>query len=343
MNTSEEQITEQEQEVLTSDELKYHSLFGRIGVDIEQKNKVRRILLNATCPSLSIPCVGHNNILLVGLQGTGKTQLICFIIQLVLSLFPGANILFTNSMQYNIDHLANTFYNLAITDDAVELQDSYRGIKSESVELSHDFFNIRHIIEDRFRLRQGYVLTVWGVQMYKALQKRLRQAPITIFTSVFNDKEENKFLYETLGEYYYKFLRIKSKYIWLLNRYEYNCFAVLKALDETFYLNFDMPTLQMKKKSVNPKQQEDIDIKIINQLLLKKMKKSQIYEALDYIYSKDKKERGHITDTERNYIKIFYKSGINTSLLAELFHRDNKTIFSSVHPQAKSDKQYTIK
>lgn len=318
----------------------YENLYGKLFVTKEEKNKVKRLLENAICPPHNIASIGYNNILMVGLQNSGKTTLINFLLELLLKHFSNEiNIQFTNSMQYNFDHLFDIFYNALITDDAIEMQDSYQGIGKPSIELSHQFFDIRHIIEDRFSRESGYALTIWGTQMYRALQKRLRQAPITIFTSVMNDKEENQFLFETLGAPYYKFLEKKSKYIYLLNRYDYNRFCVVKALDDIYYFEFDQPSLHMKKKKVNRKE-TDLDIAILTDLLPKSNKsftREYIYEIFSYIYSREPKNLKNPTDIEKEYIRTLYKKGVHMPKLEKLFRRSTDTLSNAIHRKPKTD------
>lgn len=320
----------------------YANLYGEIFVTKEQKNKVRKLLENAICPPRSLSSVGYNNILAVGLQNSGKTNIINLLIELILKHFPNeTNVQFTNSMQYNFDHLADVFYNALVTDDAIELQDSYASIGKPSMELSHQFFDVRHLIEDRFDRTNGYALTLWGTQMYKGLQKRLRQAPITIFTTIMNDKEENQFLMETLGPPYFRFLEKKSKYVYLLNRYEYNRFCVVKALNDIYYFEFDEPSLHMKKKKVNRKE-SDLDITVLTDLLPKSNKsftRAEIYEIFAYIHSRDKNELHNVTDTERNYVRLLYKNGVHMPKLAALFHRSTDTLSTMLHRKSKTDDQ----
>ncbi len=175
---------------------------------------------------------------------------------------------------------------------------------------------------------------------HEAIQKRLRQAPITIFTSVMNDKEENKILFETLGAPYYKFLEKKSKYIYLLNRYDYNRFCVVKALDDIYYFEFDQPSLHMKKKKVNRKE-IDLDITVLTDLLPKSNKsftRAEIYEIFTYIHSRSKNELHNVTDTERNYVRVLYKKGVHMPKLAELFHRSTDTLSAMLNRKSKTDR-----
>ncbi|MHA1267315.1 MAG: hypothetical protein ACTSRS_18905 [Candidatus Helarchaeota archaeon] len=331
---------------------KYKNLFGNLYVTKEQRLKTLKIIKNAICPSMeTIPCVGWNNVLLVGMMGSGKTQLINFLIDIVKSAYPQEeiNIQFTNSMQYNIDHIKDVFYNLLIADDSVELQDSYRGITKQSINLSHQFFNVRHIVEKRFYRKNGYVLTVWGVQMYKALQKRLRQAPLTIFTSVFNDKEENQFLRQTLGAPYFRFLLSKNKYVSLLNRYDYNRFFVLKALGSIHYGEFDLPHSQFEKKVITSKEKETaVDLKVI-QMLDGKVERAKLYQILQFIFSRNKKQLKNVSDLESIYMRYLYNLGVNQFILGELFRRSRETVFRHVNSISKgariqeSGKQLTTK
>ena len=174
--------------------------------------------------------MGVNMGLMVGLPGTGKTTIANIIMNNAKKKYKpnDRNILYSDSLQYNLDHIKDCFYNLLIVDDAIENQDSTSGLSTEAKELSYEYFTIRHLFEERFDRKQGYVVTIFGTQMYKALHKRLRQASITFYTSTFNDKEENRFIQQTIGSDHYYWLLKKYSFVNLHNCYDANAFCIVK-------------------------------------------------------------------------------------------------------------------
>ncbi|MHA1425846.1 MAG: hypothetical protein ACTSQI_07645 [Candidatus Helarchaeota archaeon] len=306
-------------------------------VDLEHLNSARKMLrmsLNAHRSwediSQNWNLVGWNNVLFVGLMETGKTQLANHIIDIVSSAYPPEqlNIPFSNSLRWNLDHLEDVFYNLLITDDAVEKQDSYSGMSKESKELTETYFNIRHEIEDRFNRESGYVVTVWGTQMYKALHKRLRQSPITFFTSLFNDEEENKFLRRTLG-YAYTWLERKTDLIYLENRPEFNRYCVLKLNQHLYFYEFDLPISQRRKVKVGANKRSNPDFLVIERLEMSGLKRSKIYEALAVATAHKKGQR--FTKKEREYVRLLYKSSLKYNDLASIFNASTESLYRIVN------------
>lgn len=313
--------------------------FKKLGVKPKYRNKVFKIIKNAIAPNLKfMPTIGWNNVLLIGQQRTGKTNIINFLFDILKKMYPSIeiNAPFSNSMEWNLEQLKDVAYNALATDDAVEHQDSYESISKPLRKLSHKFFRIRHLIEERFnRKNHSYVLTVFGFQMFKALMKRMRQADLIFVTSTFSDKEENDFLKTFLSKDHFTYLENKMKYVSLLNDYSFNRYSVLKTIHETYYV--DLPIAKSKRRAkqietdVKPR---NLDFEIIEKLE-NKLSKAEIYEAFAFIYSKER-NRNQVKEPEQTYIKKLYECGISMQDLAALFHRHRNTIPKYAKPIAET-------
>jgi hypothetical protein len=290
---------------------------------------------NAVTPDLdSMYTVGWNNILLIGLQRTGKTNIINWVFDQVYQAYPidDINLVFSNSMAYNLDHLEDVPYNVLGTDDAVEHQDAYEGISKNLRALSHKFFKIRHIIEKRFnRKSHSYVLTIFSFQMLKALMKRLRQADIIFITSIFSDEEENQFLKYFLGEDYFNFLRDKMMYISLFNDYSFNRYCIMKTVAGTYFCDFPIANSHKECLDIGSTEKpQNLDFEI-QEKLENKMSKNEIYNILAYAYDPER-DLKHIQPTEAQYIQNLHNKGITIETLSKLFKRHRNSISNIVKP-----------
>ena len=94
------------------------------------------------------------HIVLVGTAGSGKTWLINWLIEQVFSIYPkeiSIAIIFTNSMQYNIDNIPKADVVISVVDDAIEHQSSAQYMSKPSQKLAGDWYNIRHVYEKKHK------------------------------------------------------------------------------------------------------------------------------------------------------------------------------------------------
>lgn len=316
--------------------LKYNFPFGNLGVQVKYRNKVFQILKNAFCPNLdSMYTVGWNNALFIGLQRTGKTNIINWVFDKIYETYPleDINSRFTNSMAYNIENLEDVPYNLLATDDAIEHQDAYEGISKELRKLSHKFFKIRHILKKRFnRKTHSYILTILSFQMLKGLMKRLRQADFIFVTSIFSDEEENAFLRYFLGEDYFNFLQSKMMYISLFNDYSFNRYCILKTVAGTYFCDFPLAKSDRECLEIDANEKpRDIDFEI-QEKLENRMSKSELYNILAYAYDPER-DLKHIQPTEAQFIRNLHSKGIAIESISKLFHRHRHSIANLLKPQ----------
>lgn len=192
--------------------------------------------------------VEHVPILLVGLQGFGKTSLINWLIRKIRWLYRPyeQNTLFTNSLEYNMKHMTSAPIQNLVTDDAIEHQDSTNYISSTSKEAAHAFFKIRHIYENRFPESDRAILfTITSTQLYKALDPRFRQARLVFFKNTLLDKEKNMYMIYQIGFNAWKWLDAVSDWRSSLESL-FAQYFILKKGNNAFYGSFTAPRKQLK-------------------------------------------------------------------------------------------------
>jgi len=308
--------------------------FGPCGVKVWARNRSYAIVKRAVAPDLSyLPCVGHNNIAIVGLPRTGKSNIINTIFDMLDSTYLPEDLskTFSNSMAYNLMQIKDVPYNCLAADDAGRHQDSYTAISKQTRELSYDFFDIRHLVENYCqRYSHAYILTIFSFHIFKLLAKRLRQADLLFFTSTFTDEEENKFLKWLLTPDHFEFLEKKMNYISMLNDYSFNRYSILKCHSGVFYCDFPIAKSNLKAKRIDSEiaVTRKIDIEIIEELE-EKLPKNELYSILAFVYDPER-DLKHIIPQEKHFIKILYRNGITQDTIAKLFHRHRNSISNIV-------------
>ncbi|MHA1795877.1 MAG: hypothetical protein ACTSUK_07185 [Promethearchaeota archaeon] len=193
-------------------------------------------------------------ILMVGSPGSGKSRLIDRIITTINKLYKNVdrNLCFTNSLAYNIDHMTDAPIQVLTTDDAIEYQDATSFMSSESKKTSARYFRIRHIYEEEFPDVKGAVIfTIFATQMYKALDKRLRQARMTFYKNVLEDQEEKLYLQKQIGYDAVNWLELVTDWLTSMEP-SFAQFFIMKKGTEAHWGAFNAPRTHYKCQYINP-------------------------------------------------------------------------------------------
>jgi len=192
-------------------------------------------------------------ILMVGSPGSGKTTLIDRIIAIIRRLYKNIdiNLVFTDSLGYNIDHMTDAPVNILVTDDAIKHQGSTSFMSSESKKATADYFNLRHIYEDNFPdIRGAVIFAIFATQMYKSLDKRLRQARMTFYKNVMEDEEEKLYLEKQIGYEAVGWLNLVTNWLTSMES-SFAQFFIMKKGTESHWGAFNAPRTHHKCKHVN--------------------------------------------------------------------------------------------
>ncbi|MBW1728275.1 MAG: hypothetical protein JRJ62_12010 [Deltaproteobacteria bacterium] len=226
---------------------------GRPGLTIQAVRETRKLVKYSFYADFEgLQSVILYPILVVGFMGSGKTTLINYLIRIIKNLYKkqSQQVLFTNSLQYNMQNIADRDVIILVTDDAVELQDSTSFISSRSKKTAHDYFKLRHLYEQKFDRNKGILFTIMGTQLYKSLDNRLRQARMIFFKNTLLDKEKNQYMAYHIGWESWKWLDKVTDWLYSMNP-EFAKYFVLKKGNLVRRGSFPFVKQQYKCKYVN--------------------------------------------------------------------------------------------
>lgn len=157
------------------------------------------------------------SVTIVGLQGSGKTNLSFFLAKQYLDKYgpENVNVVYSRSFRSAIANMNYKQIQVLIVDDAVRYQ--YSGIsRSRDRDIIADYFEIRHLFK-KYK-KEGLLVTIFITQRFRNLDPAFRNSPILIFKTILQDPSDNDLIKQFLGQAYFEKLAEITKNIYTKHR-----------------------------------------------------------------------------------------------------------------------------
>ncbi|MCK9323795.1 MAG: hypothetical protein M0P07_07590 [Candidatus Methanomethylophilaceae archaeon] len=144
-------------------------------------------------------------LLMVGLQGTGKSETIKYDVWKCIEKYGAENVEIINAVSYRdvLDNITGTKpIVFAIVDDAMKYQNSRRSMSKDSADLVADYNETRHMFERRSkgRVKNAVIIVETAVQRWHGLDITLRtSAELIRFKSSESDMADKRTIGSLLG------------------------------------------------------------------------------------------------------------------------------------------------
>ncbi|MDD3531662.1 MAG: hypothetical protein PHV99_03690 [Candidatus Pacebacteria bacterium] len=163
--------------------------------------------LDALFPAIPEAAVRHRHLLVTGLPESGKTTLLNFLARQAIKRYgrPKVNLIAVRKIADGLDLIDSRPVQLMFIDDAIRSANAR--LSAKQADDVGDFYEIRHIFEDRASTRSGVVITVWAAQRFKSLDIVFRNAHAIIFKTVAVDPADSKEIQKYVGPRAYDELR----------------------------------------------------------------------------------------------------------------------------------------
>jgi len=151
------------------------------------------------------------SVTIVGLQGSGKTNLAYYLAGLYLEKYgPGkVNVIYSKSFRNAILKMNKKPVQVFIIDDAVRYQ--YSGMsRSRDRDIIADYFELRHL----YKGDKGLLVTIFITQRFKNLDPVFRNSPVLIFKTILQDPADNELIRNFIGQVYFEELAKITKNIY---------------------------------------------------------------------------------------------------------------------------------
>jgi hypothetical protein len=279
-------------------------------------------------PNNQLPEWDLKTFMLIGGQGTGKTNIIRYLVALIRSIgdYRGRTaVVETNDIRILSDKRYDEYFEgkkviILIVDDAIESgTDSRRAMSGANVDTSRQFCITRHTLEERFS-KNGIIFMFFASQIYSRLDPTIRSTcQVKIFTQYYPEKWFKRMFNPEEAE----LLRIATKEGNVKNNFHARRFALGKTIsDDVFTMEVPFST---KDQVPYPTVDRTIDKKtIINtmaQALLEDLPtqygiKPEEFDLDDWKRSQLKGYlRNHVKEqVERNYTIEVSKSDIISAI-----------------------------
>jgi hypothetical protein len=155
--------------------------------------------LDAMFPALPENAVRHRHLLVTGLPESGKTTLLNFLAHEAIKRYGRhrTNLIAVRKISDGLDRIDSSPVQMMVVDDAIRSANSRTsGRQADDV---GDFYEIRHVFEDRASSLAGVVITVWAAQRFKSLDIVFRNAHAIIFKTVAADPTDSKEILQYIG------------------------------------------------------------------------------------------------------------------------------------------------
>ena len=155
--------------------------------------------LSALFPVIPENAVRHRHLLVTGLPESGKTTLLNFLAHEAVKRYGRGttNLIAVRKISDGLDRIDSSPVQIMFIDDAVQNANSRTsGRQADDVA---DFFEVRHIFEDRTSFRAGVVVTIWSAQRFKSLDIVFRNAHAIIFKTTSADPTDSKEILRYIG------------------------------------------------------------------------------------------------------------------------------------------------
>ena len=163
--------------------------------------------LTSCFPDIPEKSVRHRHLLIAGLPESGKTIQANYLARYALKKYGSGlvNIVAVNSTADAIDQMDSKPVQLIIIDDAIKEANSR--LSGRNAGDISDFYQIRHVFEERSRSLNGIVITIYISQRFKSLDIVFRNAHAIIFKTVATDPEDAKAIRKYIGKEPYDYLQ----------------------------------------------------------------------------------------------------------------------------------------
>lgn len=154
---------------------------------------------DALFPAIPEAAVRHRHLVLVGRMESGKSTALNAIAREALRRYDprDVNLIAAYSTPDAIERINSQPVQLICIDDAVkEANSRTSGRQAEEI---GDFFQIRHIYEERSQSQGGVVITIYATQRFKSLDLVYRDGTIIIFKTTPTDPDEKRFIMDYVG------------------------------------------------------------------------------------------------------------------------------------------------
>jgi energy-coupling factor transporter ATP-binding protein EcfA2 len=155
--------------------------------------------LNAMFPAVPETAVRHRHLLVTGQPESGKTTLLNFLAHEAIKRYGRfkVNLIAVRKISDGLDRIDSSPVQVMFIDDAVRSANARTsGKQAEDVA---DFFEVRHIFEDRTSFRAGVIITIWAAQRFKSLDIVFRNAHAIIFKTIAADPADSKEMLRYIG------------------------------------------------------------------------------------------------------------------------------------------------